>query len=55
MLNFLFNFHVLRQIWEREKQINKDVRVTSIRESDVTERLNPKLHRNTKNKAEGHI
>lgn len=40
----------------REKsRLIRNVRVTSIRESDVTQRLNPKLHRNTKNKAEGHI
>lgn len=54
-LSFLFKFHVLCQIWEREKQINKMCVTSAIHKSNVIQRLNPKLHRNTKNKTGGHI
>lgn len=43
-------------MWKTEKQINKNVGVSSaIHRADVTQHLMPKLHRDTKNKTGAHI
>lgn len=43
-LYFLFKLHVLRQIWETEKQINRNVHVTcAVHKSNVAQHFNTQI------------